>query len=217
MNARNSAHRADPTPVTVIDRSVEAVVALPLTGPHGLIQSTIEDQLRGHRGAAAPAQDPAGIGINHERDVNPPGPQRHIRDVAPPTTGSARPTRTGTAPDHRADRQRDLDGGAFDLAQHRTDQPGLGHQSLHSATRHHDTFAVGLEPRLASAVNPVVRGINQRDLDQQHLVSILSDGGKLACSLVEGRGAICTPYLVSTRQIVRYPTADHQCGGLRVP
>ena len=36
------------------------------------------------RGAAPPAQDPAGVGVDHERDVDPPGPGRDVGHVGHP-------------------------------------------------------------------------------------------------------------------------------------
>jgi hypothetical protein len=57
--------------------------ASPLTGPHRLLER-VQDQLGRHRRAAPPAQDPAGVGVDHERDVHPPAPGRHVRHVRHP-------------------------------------------------------------------------------------------------------------------------------------
>src|SRR5690606_17986360 len=54
-----------------------------LAGPDRLLEG-VQDQLGRHGGAAAPAQDPAGEGVDDEGDVDPPRPGGDVGDVGYP-------------------------------------------------------------------------------------------------------------------------------------
>ena len=71
--------------------------AVTAPGPEGLLEG-IEDQRGGHRGGGAPAQDPAGVRVDDERDVDHPGPGRDVGEV-----GHPEPVRGGRAelPSHQ--------------------------------------------------------------------------------------------------------------------
>lgn len=45
----------------------------------------VEHQLHAHRGLGPPAHDPAGVDIDHQRHIYPPGPRRNIHKAATPT------------------------------------------------------------------------------------------------------------------------------------
>ncbi len=52
-------------------------------GPHGLLER-VEHQAGLHAGGGAPAEDAPGVGVEHEGDVDHPGPGRHVGEVGYP-------------------------------------------------------------------------------------------------------------------------------------
>ena len=55
--------------VGVMDQPGQVRGAVAAAGPQGLLQG-VEDQGGLHRGGGAPAQDPAGVRVDDERDVD---------------------------------------------------------------------------------------------------------------------------------------------------
>ena len=53
-----------------MDEPGEGVHAFALPGPDGVLDG-VWDELGGHRGRGAPADDPPGVGVDDERDVDP--------------------------------------------------------------------------------------------------------------------------------------------------
>ena len=163
-----------------------------LAGPDGLLEG-VQDELGGHRGAAPPAQDPAGVGVGHERHVHPSGPGAHVGHVHHP-----QPVRRGRrepAPDQvlGAVPGRVGDRGLLDLPADRAGQAQLAHQPLHGAPRHivdsvllqpgqgaGGELAVQGQPHLAGAVDGEVLPVHSGDLHLQHLVPLLARGGRAA-------------------------------------
>lgn len=69
--------------VVVVDQPGEVGDAFPLSRPDRLLDC-VEDERGGHRARAAPAEDPPGVGIDHERDVDPSGPGQDVGEVRDP-------------------------------------------------------------------------------------------------------------------------------------
>ena len=168
-----------------MDQTVE-VVAFPLPGPDRLLQR-VQDELGAHTGAGPPAENPPRIGIDDERDVDPPRPRRHIRDVGHPQP--VRCQRREPAADQVIGPlgNRIGDGRALHRSPPNALQPRTTHEPFHGAASHRDAFAVELQPDLAGPVNTIVGLVDPADLDQQRLNALLTLGGELVAPLVVGR------------------------------
>ena len=71
-------HRGVLRPVImVVDQPGQVDLADAAAGPEGLLER-VQDKFRGHRRAGTPAQDPAGVGVDDEGDVDPARPGRDI-------------------------------------------------------------------------------------------------------------------------------------------
>jgi hypothetical protein len=76
--------------VVVRDQAGQVGDAFAGTGVDRVLEG-VEDQLGSHRLRGAPTDDPSGERVDHERDVDHPGPGRAIREVRhPQTIGSRR-------------------------------------------------------------------------------------------------------------------------------
>lgn len=77
--------------IGVMDQPVQVGAAAPLPGPQGLLQG-IEDQAGPHGNGSPPAQDPPGVSVDDERDIDHAGPGRDVGVV-----GNPEPVRRGWA------------------------------------------------------------------------------------------------------------------------
>lgn len=162
------------------------VVAFPLPGPDRLLQR-VQDELGAHARADPPAEDPAGTGIDDERDIDPPRPRRDVRDVGHPQPVRHQRCKTATDKVQRPLGGRISDGRALHLATTCPFQSRTTHEPLDRATRHEDAFAVELQPDLASLVDAEVGLVDPADLDEQGLIALLTLAGEFVAPLVVGR------------------------------
>ena len=151
--------------------SQEVGGAVATAGPNRLLEG-IEDQLSGRRGDGALAEDPTGVGVDDERDVDPSRPRRDMGDVA------SQPVRCrwGESALHQVAGQlgRSVsDRDALDLATDHTGQAESAHPPLHGAPRDRQTLAGQLKPDLPGPVDAVVRGTDPSDLGLEPLVADL--------------------------------------------
>jgi hypothetical protein len=90
-------------------------------------------------------------------------------------------------------------------------RPSFGHQPLDGATRHSDALAIERQPHLTSTIDPVVGGVDPRDLGLERLVTDLAAAGFTVDPLVEGRwgdrhaqlGQLCANRLDTPSQAIR--------------
>ncbi len=162
------------------------VVALALPGPDRLLQR-IQHQLSTHAGTRTPAQDPAGIGIDDERDIDPTGPRRDVGDVGYPQPVRRQRRKPATDKVRRPLGGRISDGRALLLATTCPFQSRTTHESLDRAARDWDGFAVELQPDLAGSIDTEVGLVDPTDLDQQSLITLLTLAGEFVAPLVVGR------------------------------
>jgi hypothetical protein len=157
-----------------------------LAGPDDLFDR-VEDHRCSHRRCDPPAQDPARVGIDHERHAGKPRPRRHIGQVGDPQPIRCR--RPKPAPDtiSRTHRGRVGDRGRAGLASGGTGQTQFGHQPFDGATRDRHPLAVERQPHLASTVDPVVGGMDPRDLGLEGLITHLTATGLPIDLVIVGR------------------------------
>src|SRR3954453_17386529 len=128
------------------------------------------------RARGSPADDPAGIGVDHEGDVDEAGPCRDIGEVGEPE--NVRPWRLELAVDviQRAWRGLVADRGLDRFAADNPLQTHVPHQSRHRATGNIEAFALELPPDLAHAIDPEVLIEHAPNLDLQR--SVLPGAGR---------------------------------------
>src|SRR3954453_4820545 len=160
----------------VLRRPFESALAAPVAVVHepatmdrppimqGLLQR-IEHEARMRRARGPPAHDPAGIGVDHEGDVDKAGPGRDIGEVGEPE--NVRPWRLELAVDviQRAWRGLVADRGLDGFAADNPLQTHVPHQSRHRATGNIEAFALELPPDLA--IDPEVLIEHAPNLDLQ--------------------------------------------------
>ena len=154
-------------------------------GPHGLLER-VQDQRGPHRPGGAPAQDPPGVGVDDERDVDHARPGRDVGEV-----GDPEPVRGGRAelPPHQVSgpgRGRGGHRGADPLPAARPGQAQLAHQPLHRAPGHRRALAVELQPDLPRPVDAVVLRVHPADLGLQLLIAHGPGRGHPAGGVVVG-------------------------------
>jgi len=162
------------------------VVAFALSGPDRLFQR-VQDHTGGHRGGDSPAQDPAGVGVDHERDIDPSGPGRHVCQVGHPQPVRRQRLEVTTHQIIGQRRGRIDDRGPLPAAPADSCEPVGAHQPLDRASGHRNALAVELQPHLPRPVDAPVRGEHATDLDQQRGVAARPAGGQLVAPLVIGR------------------------------
>ena len=159
--------------VVVMDQPGQVGVAFAPPGPDGLLER-VQDDAGGHRGGGPPAEDPAGVGVDDERDVDPARPGRDIGQVGHPQPVRRRRGEVA-APTRSAGRSAAGSAIVVRLTLPRTAprRPNAPHQPLHRAAGHRDAFPVQLQPHLPGPVDAEVRRVDPVDLDLQLLVADL--------------------------------------------
>src|SRR5271155_6232152 len=126
---------------------------------------SVQDEARMRCPAGSPADDPPGVGVDHERDVDEAGPGRDIGEVRDPER--VRPGRPELAVDMIQRTRGGLvaDRGFDRLATDHALQAHAPHQSLHGASGDILALAAQLPPDLAHAVGVEVLREDTPDLD----------------------------------------------------
>ena len=159
----------------VLDRDVLAAAIAVVDEPAAMdrppimqsLLQRIEHEARMRRARHPPADDPAGIGIDDEGDVDEAGPGRDIGEVGDPQ--HVRPRRLELAVDvvQRAWRRLVADRGLDRLAADHALQTHVPHQPRDRAAGDIEAFALELPPDLAHAVDVEVLLEHAPDLDLQ--------------------------------------------------
>jgi hypothetical protein len=170
----------------MVDNIFEIENTFLLAGEDGLFDG-VEDHRGGHRRCDPPAQDPARVGIDDEGHVGKPRPRRHVGQVGDPRPIRCRRPKPALDTISRTHRGRVCDGGLAGLASGSTGQTQFGHQPLNGAARHRNPLAVERQPHLAGSVDPVVDGVDPRDLGLEGLVTQLAATGFTVDLVVVGR------------------------------
>lgn len=122
-------------------------------------------------GRRGPADDGAGVHINHECDVDDAGPRCYVSEIGNPRlVGTLRgevPVESVTGPLVTRIRHRGADLTTSD----RSAQLRLAHQPLDRASSHLRALPTQLVPHLAGSIHAVVGGVDAADVGQQLFVS----------------------------------------------
>ena len=124
------------------------------------------------RGRGAPAEDPPGVGVDDERDVDHAGPGRDVGEVGDPQPVRRRrvePALRPGPPAGRAAGRRWWCGAACRGAHRPGPRSRISRSTVQRATG--DAFAVERQPHLPGAVDAVVRRVHPADLVRQLLVA----------------------------------------------
>jgi len=149
----------------------QAAVALGLTRVEGLFQR-IEDEVRAHRTALAPAHDASGIHVDDEGHVLPALPGGDVREVRDPELVRSLGSELPVDLVQRTWRLAVADRGAHDLASHHATQSQPTHQSFDRASRRLRPFPRQLPPDLVGAVDLHVGLPDTLDLRRQDVVAL---------------------------------------------
>lgn len=126
----------------------------------------------GMRGSAdAPANDIAGVDIDHEGDIDEARPGRDIGEVGHPEHVRRWSMELPVDVIERARRGLVADRGAHGLATDYPLQAQRAHQPLNGASGHGEAFTVHLPPELPHPVNTEVLGKDAHDLGLQILMT----------------------------------------------
>jgi hypothetical protein len=197
----------------VVDNIFQIDNTFLLASPDSLFDR-VEDHRCGHRRCHPPAQDPARVGIDHERHVGKTRPRRHVGQIGDPQPIRCRRPKPALDQISRTHRDRVCDRGLAGLASSGTGQTQLGHQPLDGAARHRNPLAVKRQPHLAGTVDAVVGGVDPRDLGLEGLVTALAATGFAVDLVIVGRwgdrhtelAQLCADRLDTPSQAIRAVT-----------
>src|SRR5664280_2279276 len=127
----------------------------------------IQHQISSHRCRYLPAQDPAGVGVDDERDIHPAGERGDVREISDPQLVGRQWVEVAFDQILRPGRGWVRDRGALHRAPASALQAKSCHQPLDRAPGHVDTLTTQLQPHLASTVTLVVLVVLLEDRDLQ--------------------------------------------------
>src|SRR5690606_35691558 len=112
---------------------------------------TVQHERGGHAGGGAPTEDAAGVRVEHERDVDPPGPRPDIREVGNPELIGAEPREVPVDEVSRSGLPRIRINRTLATTANDTGDPQLPHEPFDRAAGDVVPVAAEAEPELARA------------------------------------------------------------------
>ena len=136
----------------------------------GLLQG-VENEAGMSRPAHPPADDPPGVGIDDECDIDKPVPGRDVGEVRDPQPVGSCGMELAIHLVERARRSLVTHRGADRFAADNPFEAQFPHQPLHRAAGHVEALALHLTPYLAYSVDPEVLGEDSADLRLQDRIA----------------------------------------------
>ncbi len=131
----------------------------------------VQDQRGLHVRRGPPAQDPPGVGVDDEHDVDHPRPSWAVGEVRNPGQDRGQRVEVAFGQVARPGRARVRDGGPEAFATLGPLQAKGSHQPLDCVTGHWCSLAVEVQPHLAGPVDAEVALVGRRDLDLKILIA----------------------------------------------
>ena len=150
---RRPVESADAAGIRVMRQPGEVAGALASAGPERHFEA-VQHERGGHARRGTPAEDAAGVRVEHKRDVNPSGPRPDIREVSDPELVGAEPREVPVDEVGRSGLSRIRIDGPLPLPTDHADDSQLAHEAFDRAAGDVVPVTAKPQPELAGAEDP---------------------------------------------------------------